>query len=392
MISLGVLFDCPSIAAELTEPAPAQSLGLTVQNGRLLRYGKPYYGIGVNYFDLFERVLKNPADDSHSTGLKKLANAKIPFARFMAGGFWPIDWELYLHDKDAYFNRLDKVVHSAESEKVALIPSLFWNMSTVPDIVGEPLDQWGNPESRTTAFMREYTKEVVLRYRDSPAIWGWEFGNEYNLAVDLPNASQHRPPIVPSLKTAASRSARDELSSKAMLVAFRQFADNVRKYDGHRIVITGNSLPRASAYHNTKWKSWEKDSSEQFREILLRDNPDPMDMISVHLYANEGQGGATSILELVTLLQHVSTAAKRPLFIGEFGVRNSHGKTDDVAAFAELLSAVESEQVPLAAVWVYDYTAQNEDWNIAFNNERSYALTMISNSNERRVREADDRP
>ena len=47
--------------------------------------------------------------------------------------------------------------------------------------------------------MRRYTEEVVRRYKDSPAIWGWEFGNEYNLAADLPADSRdRRPPLAPN--------------------------------------------------------------------------------------------------------------------------------------------------------------------------------------------------
>jgi endo-1,4-beta-mannosidase len=39
--------------------------------------------------------------------------------------------------------------------------------------------------------MRAYVRDVVERYKDSPAVWGWEFGNEYNIPTDLPD---ERPP------------------------------------------------------------------------------------------------------------------------------------------------------------------------------------------------------
>ena len=58
----------------------------------------------------------------------------------------------------------------------------------MPDLVGEPRNQWGNPQSKTRQFMRTYIREVVSRYVNSPAIWGWEFGNEYNLSLDTPDA------------------------------------------------------------------------------------------------------------------------------------------------------------------------------------------------------------
>ncbi|HYW78384.1 MAG TPA: hypothetical protein VE890_02370, partial [Thermoguttaceae bacterium] len=201
----------------------AEPLGLYVRDGVVFRDGRPYRGIGANYFSLFSRRLKDPADTSYRAGIEQLSEAHIPFVRFMCGGFWPIDCELYLRDKAAYFALLDDVVRAAEQNHVGLIPSLFWHMPTVCDIVGEPIDQLGNPQSKSIGFIRRYTEEVVTRYKDSPAIWAWEFGNEYNLSVDLPNAATHRPAVWPRLKTAHQRTERDELTSAHLVGALRAF-------------------------------------------------------------------------------------------------------------------------------------------------------------------------
>jgi len=372
-----------ALLADAAEPAPRRHVGLTVRGGLLLRDGKPYRGIGANYFSLFYRTLKNPADTSYDDGLRELARSGIPFVRFMACGFWPVDWDLYLRDNDAYFERLDDVIRSAERARIGLIPSLFWNMATVPDIVGEPMDQLGNPESETIAFIRRYTREVVLRYRDSPAIWGWEFGNEYNLHVDLPNASKHRPPVWPKLKTASTRTARDELSSRAMLTAFTEFAKTVRAYDAHRVLITGNSLPRVCAYHNTREKSWKKDTAAQFETVLLRDNPDPYDVICVHVYGNKGQGEATSVAGLMSLLREISGRAGKPLFVGEFGAPQTLGAVGEEALFTEILNAVVAARVPLSAFWVFDHSGQDKDWNVTFENRRRYMLSLVAEANRR---------
>ena len=107
--------------------------GLYVKNGVVMREGKPYRGIGANYFSLLSRVLKNPDDDSSLKNLAALGNAGIPFVRFMGGDFWPIEMKLYQEDKDEYFRRFDKVVRAAEKANVGLIPSLFWHVSTIAD-------------------------------------------------------------------------------------------------------------------------------------------------------------------------------------------------------------------------------------------------------------------
>lgn len=232
-------------AQQCARAQTTQGPGLTIRdNGLLLKAGAPYRGIGVNYFDAFARTLKDRQDTSYEAGFRVLAAHGIPFARFMCTGFWPAEMELYVKDKAEYFELLDGVVHAAQKHGIGLIPSLFWHMPTVPDLVHESCDQWGNPNSKTHEFMRTYTREVVTRYRDSPAIWGWEFGNEYNLAADLPNAKEHLPPVVPQRGTPQTRSARDILTHEMIRTAFREFAKEIRKIDRTRMICTGNSILR----------------------------------------------------------------------------------------------------------------------------------------------------
>ncbi len=348
--------------------------------------GRRFAGMGANYFSLFYRTIQDASDTSYDRGLAQLATAGIPFVRFMACGFWPVDWDFYLQDREGYFACLDGVVASAEKHGVGLIPSLFWNTATVPDIVGEPMDQLGDPHSQTTRFIRQYTEEVVRRYCGSSAVWAWEFGNEYNLHVDLPNASEHRPPIWPLLKTARQRTERDELSSTAMLKAFAVFAETVRRFDPDRVLLTGDALPRASAYHNTSQRSWQRDSREQFAEILLRDNPNPFDVLSVHIYPKPRTpypGGAENLNTLIATLQATSRTAGKPLFVGEFGVPRTADLEDDRMVFEQLIQVIESNRVPLSAFWVFDHAGQDRDWNVTFDNPRRTLLALVSAANQR---------
>ena len=385
-VSMAATLAALQACAAEPDTAAAPLPGLSVHDGQLLLAGKPYRGMGTNMFSLFYRKIKDPADTSYDDGLKKLSEAGIPFVRFMACGFWSVDWDLYLKDKEEYFKRLDDVVRTAEKHRIGLIPSLFWHTATVSDIVGEPLDQLGNPESKTLAFVAQYTEEVVRRYKDSSAIWGWEFGNEYNLGADLPNADKHRPPVWPTLKTASERTVRDELTSAAMVVAFRCFGETVRKFDSHRILITGNSMPRSSAYHNTLNKSWTRDTREQFGEVLLRDNPAPFDTLSVHLYGHHNEGGTTNITELAALLREVAERTGKPLFIGEFGASKTLGPEKEKAQFMEILGAGEASRAPLSAFWVFDHSGQDKDWNVTFENDRNYMLKLIAEANRRMMR------
>jgi len=365
----------------LLKPSPA--VGLTVGNdGALLRDGKLFRGVGVNYFDLFYRTLRDPADTSCNEGMAELARREIPFVRFMACGFWPDDWRFYLERPTLHFALLDNVVKAAEEHGVGLIPSLFWASATVPDLVGEPRDQWANPDSKTHALMRRYVREVVTRYKDSPAVWGWEFGNEYNLDADLPNAAQHRPAVVPKLGTPAARSGRDDLTHDALAVALRAFADEVRKHDRRRIITSGNSVPRPSAWHQWKEKNWTQDDESQFAERLLLDNPDP-----VNVYEASGKrfGREVPVEELLSLTMQVAAQAKKPLFLGEFGAADKapDGEKGAKERLAALIAAIEKAGVPLAALWVYDFSGQAKDWSVTAKNARAWQLAAIAEANQR---------
>jgi hypothetical protein len=355
---------------------PSSRAPLTVgPDATLLRDGKPYRGIGINYFDCFLRTLKDGNDMSYDEGFKTLAARGIPFVRFCATGFWPSDMKLYQTNRVEYFRRLDGVVSSAERHGVGLVPSLFWYCAAVTDLVGESMDQWGNPQSKTHAWMREYVREVVTRYRGSRAVWAWELGNEFSLQADLPNAKDHRARIVPKLGTAESRSERDDLSFAMVRVAFAEFAKAVREHDPDRPVMTGDSFLRLSAWHQEHEKKWTQDSKEQFQEMLAKANPDPVSAISLHAYEDDDQR--------LGWVMEVSRKLGKPVFVGEFGAQ---GTTPEQAAkFKRLLAAIDRHEVPLACLWVYDLKSQ-PDFTITPDNARAWQLDAISEWNKSRGR------
>lgn len=351
--------------------------GLSVSpNGVLLLDGKPYRGVGVNGYDLFVRTLDKPAaTNSLDDFFRPLADRKIPFVRFAACGYWPIEWGLYRTNPAAYFDRMDAVVAAAARHKIGLIPSLFWHGPSVPDVVGEPFGSWGDTKSKTRSLMREYTATVVRRYRDSDAIWAWEFGNEHNLPADLPNAAEHRPPIVPALGTPKSRTQADDISHAAVRDALRDFAQVVRRNDPVRAIISGHAFPRISAWHQEHEHSWGKDTPEQFDLVFAADNPEPVNILSVRLYEPTDSDRLPAAAKR-------SQSLRKPLFVGEFGVPGPLTSQSRLK-FREMLNAIEAQAVPLSALWVYGYPGQDADWNVTATNGRSELLDLISEANHR---------
>jgi endo-1,4-beta-mannosidase len=332
--------------------------------------GQSYRGIGVNYFDCFLRTLNSGDDTSYDAGFATLAAKGIPFARFCATGFWPRDMQVYIDDRTEYFRRLDGVVNSARRHGIGLVPSLFWYYACVPDLVGEPMNQWAHADSKTRAWMRNYVRDVVTRYRDNPAIWAWELGNEFSLQASLPNAKNHRPKVVPVLGTAETRSERDELSYADVRKVSVAFAEAVREHDPHRLVFTGDSFLRPSAWHQEHEDSWTRDTMDQFAEMLAKANPDPISGIELHAY-DAGELRFAKAMEVARKLN-------KPILVGEFGVR---GETpEQAAALRRLLTTIVDHDIPLAALWVFDYSRQ-DDFNVTATNSRAWQLDLIADGN-----------
>lgn len=367
-------------------------LGLTVDKaGVLLLNGQPFRGAGVNYFNAFSRTLDKAAigDTSYRAGLRYLKARNIPFVRFMCGGFWPVNNTLYLKDREQYFQHLDTFVQAAEEIGIGLIPSICWNVNTIPDIVGEPVGQWGNSKSKTIVFMKNYVKELVTRYQHSQAIWGWEFGNEYNLVIDLPGDEDNLPLVAVSVGTPAFRSKADKLSLADLQTLLTAFARQVRKLDKHRIIISGNACPRASAFHLSAHHSWEKDTKAEYQQMLAAQNPGAVNTLSIHHYPDNAGAyfaeGTASLGEIVRVTMEAATKLKKPLFIGEFGAQEKLlGVAGAKDKYKELVEAIQDNSVPLSAMWVFDYTPHDQENGINVNpttGAREYMISLLQQLN-----------
>ena len=65
---------------------------------------------------------------------------------------------------------MDLLVKTCEENNIGIIADLFWTKFSVSDVVGESVNQIGNPASKTMEYARKYVRDVVSRYKDSPAI------------------------------------------------------------------------------------------------------------------------------------------------------------------------------------------------------------------------------
>lgn len=356
-----------------------QYSGLSVGSGGTLELnGSPYTGIGVNYFGALRRLLANPNDPSVAQDFSELEAAHIPFVRFCALGAWGTQQpqyaylaDVYANNPSQYFSAMDKLSSIANQYHVGLIPSLFftnWPNSLGEGATGNPAEQglgvWTNPNSATYQIWTQYTTQMVTRYEHNPAIWGWEFGNELNLSMDLPNATQQFPGYQPSW----------DYTHAQMWNVYQQFVQLVRQYDPYHVIEAGNSFPGSSSYHNMVNGTWTTDTPAQWAYMLQQDNA-AFDMISGHAY------GANA-LEDINTAAAVSAQEHKPLFVGEFGVPGTQAESQ--ALFQEMLNTLVADKVPLASVWAFDKTDQisgASDYSITPTNDRSFMLSLIEAAN-----------
>jgi hypothetical protein len=398
----GIAIGCLSACSAL-EPRPP----LTVQDGQFYKGGQPFKGVGVNFYTVLQRKLgiegnpSNLSDTSYRQGLETLARHDIPFIRFGANGFYPNDWDVYLNHKEEYFKAFDALVADAERLEIGLVPSLFWYFPTVPDLVGESIDQWGNPDSKTHAFMRQYTTEVVSRYKDSPAIWAWEFGNEWIHEADLPELADGRgwtepEPVpgedpAPPLGLPKTRTIKDKMYRKNIYVAYQAFVDTIRAIDPLRPIFSGDATPRPGAWHTYHNGQWGTDSLEQWEEMFLQDNA-AMDGLSSHFYYFSLDDKHHDVgymeygpAEQMTFMMEISTRAKKPLFVGEYGPGTKDKTLDEERRqFEFLLDLMVKNEVPLSALWNFDFEHVDQGkWNVTEDNHRAYMLDALQEANRK---------
>ncbi len=371
------------------EPLPSANVTGTLKvsaDGIFMRDGKEYHGIGVNYFNAFYRTVLNSTDKTYEAGLKYLGENKIPFIRFSANGFWPNELKLYQTNKTRYFTLLDEFVKSAETNGVGLIPSLFWFYAAVPDLMGEHLNQWGNPNSKTIEFMRTYTSEMVQRYKNSPAIWGWEFSNEVNLYLSFTGQKNPSlPGVSPTQGTPVQRTSEDVIDTEIYGYALKEFSATIRKIDAERPIFSGNSIASPDMYHRYKYQNTTPDSSTDFTSLLDVQNPASLGTLTLHTYPDiEFKYFSDVKCDFSQIIQEAmrsSKELKRPLFIGEFGASKLLGTETEAQKFYQVLKAIIDNKVQLSALWVFDFSYQDADWNITPTNSRKYQLEEIVKAN-----------
>lgn len=354
-----------------------EACGLRVEDGRLMMAGIPFYGAGVNSYDLFLQCLADFSPAKARESLRVLKEHGIRFVRFSISVYYYDEMEAYTSDPERYFGLLRKVADAAEEMQIGLIPSFFWHNNTIPDFFDEPFRAWGDRQSRTFGFLKTFTAGAVEALADSKAVWAWEFGNEFDLACDLPNAAEqmvHSP--LPAHSDRTERTEEDFLKVSDVRTAMEGFSETVMAGDPRaRMISSGFASMRPSQYNQTAHGSWQQDTREERRTVTALFYPDGVTAVSEHLYFLEQQtfGETLSLKDYIGEIRAIAASLGKPYIIGEWGPA---GEADDAfcAAFAR---AVLDNRVQLSMIWNFNLEDRIEHSFTADSERGAYLLSVV---------------
>jgi Cellulase (glycosyl hydrolase family 5) len=420
------MFTDPLMAAAVQQ---SPKLGLQVSGTKFILGGVERRGIGLNHFSLLLRQLDTtlgPAVDYTADMTTIKQSYGLPFVRFAAGwhsrSAWYNKWYLA---KSAYFAAFDAIVAKAEQLGLGLIPTLFWDLRGFSNIVYDVHGSYAAPNTLATstsqawALAAEFITDVVGRYRASPAIWGWELGNEsvgsigpeyYSTWLLDGTGVDGVGTALPSTLNWGAKpgggnyAAADKFSMAQWQEFTRRAVRLIHTTDGYgRFVASGAGHGNSFAVKAQTTNTISADTLAEWNSInaqswfAYRDQAFPV--LSTHLYPqnlSNGRffsGAEKTAGELITLHKGWADAANKPFFLGEFGASYLvAGSPDEISTdtasettnFNEALAAVVSSGVKLSAVWNYGGNLAGSDawqlWKLA-DPARVYQLTAIAAAN-----------
>jgi hypothetical protein len=404
-----------------------QTSGITFQ-----RNGRAFTGIGINHFSLLLRQLVSnlgPAVDADSDLRAIKQTWGLPFVRFSAGFYdrttWLTNW---YQNKAAYFAAFDTVVASAERYGVGLIPCLLWGARPFSDIcynTAAATLQWpaklADTSSPAWALFAEFVNDVVARYRNSPAIWAWDLGNEivsncgpeYNAAwlLDGTGTDAGATPLPASLSWGTRPDGTNYPANNKMSlpnwIAFSYAATRlIQQTDGHgRLVISGAALGNSFAVNAQANNSLQADTLTQWSSgvaatlnmpwLVYREQAFPA--TNMHIYPQSlsnsrvFSGAEKTQAELIALCRGWSDAAGKPFLLTEWGATYWGDPVDEAstslaaetANFSAALAAVQANCL-VSAIWNYggDLAGGSNwmKWRLS-DAARTYQLTAVAAAN-----------
>ena len=344
-------------------------LGIQVSEGStpmMTLAGEPLFVTGINCYNLFNQSISASMSVSEMEAtVAVLIDQEVPVVRFNCGIYHASELTRYFDQKEQYFANLTKLAQLCDQAHILLVPSVFWQIATLPGYYSEELEAWGNKESNTYKFMLNYTNEVVNLLKNHKCIAAWEFGNEFNLAADIDIAGY------------------PNITAVQIGTALKGFADVVASLDPHgRLISSGHSVMRNHQWHLANANNWTTDTFAQYVEMTGVMTPDPMKGMSEHIYEDPRAFSDRGTLDRRNQIASSMECAKslgKVFYVGEF-TGPSDGSSDLVKEHYDTYFDL---GVQLSLIWNYAYRGDIEHSFKAGTREGNIAFGCMRDLNKR---------
>lgn len=355
------------------------------EDGSITLDGELFYGFGVNYFGAFVRYAEQQENcpKDFINGIAALASYNIPFIRMPLCAYYPLYYDLFDSDPDKVFSYMDEVLDECQKNHMGVVVSLMWWDAVVAAHVGGKRSDMGVIGSDVLEYAKSYTKTIVSRYADHPAVWAWEIGNEYNLDADLCDKQLKQflwPDGIDSMPL-DNVNGYDYYTSAELKVFYTEIAKVIREYDGYRMITTGNGEMRPFAYilHKESEKAgedhlwdlkWTGNTRKQFDYMIEYMTPDPIDTVCFHfqnaatdwsnkyVFTHDVFGKTITSEEYFKAYYETAKKLGKGCFFGEFGdMLGCEGEPDVIEKFKDVTDAITASGIQIAALWQFqDFT------------------------------------
>lgn len=313
--------------------------GLTVgANGQILRDGVRFRNIGLNYSGAVARTFTQPSataceitPSAEQDAMLDVADSvKAKVIAIKPFGYWPATWRYGLNggiagvaataaQREPFYLAMDAFIAKCRARGIGVIIQPFFRILTAADLAGQTgRAGWLTPGSATRNFAQAVTQEIVTRYLNEEAVYGYQMAGEVNHYNDASDATRgNYPGVNVPYGTPASYSAANDLfrgNEWADLLSW--WYGIVRAIDSNRIVLSGNgpnsySQPGGAAGITTPMAEWHREQ--------VRDNP--TNAGEIHWYGNVGYGSAgfRGLNAVLTGVRHWQRQNGRAFVLGEIG-------------------------------------------------------------------------
>lgn len=349
----------------------------SIVNGHIHANGSRVREFGINCSDLFadwrRGIITSASPVAYTPSVNYIAVMdfcaanNIRFIRFLVSAHRTKTYRVgWMEAQATFLSNMDALVAAAEARGILLVPSIFFSQPAIPPRFSEPLRAYDDPLSSTYTQIASDITAIVGRYKDSPAIGYWEYGNESDIrTVNPPAAPSYSTDT--SMEQPASWSVADGyLVESTTTIGYSTIGSVTKRFKDLCLVADPNALTCSG---NSGWRlnSQRADILDAMRRQLADDGTHTT---SCHPYPNIGfhSSGADGLGAYMLALNKNYRLIGRPLIIGEFGF--PAGTDVGTATSSETLEKATIEimraDIDIALIWEYRaFTGQADTFSIS---------------------------